>query len=109
MMIRSSKCRPRNSAVRFWLTLHATRSAYGRFATDPFYSFLAVLLWAVWAIIPKATSDKMSPALMQVILTIGLVPVASTLAFSKNITAGNRIRRGIVYAFATGLCGCIGN
>src|SRR5205814_1373651 len=35
MMITSSKCRPRNSAVRFWLTLHATRSAYGRFATDP--------------------------------------------------------------------------
>jgi hypothetical protein len=31
MMITSSKCRPRNSAVRFWLTLHATRSAYGRF------------------------------------------------------------------------------
>jgi transporter family protein len=74
-----------------------------------FYSFLAVVLWAVWAIIPKATSDKMSPALMQVILTMGLVPVASTLAFSKNLTEGNRIRRGIVYAFATGLCGCIGN
>src|SRR5437763_1939287 len=35
MMITSSKCRPRNSAVRFWLTLHATRSAYGCFATDP--------------------------------------------------------------------------
>src|SRR5947207_7837758 len=35
MMITSSKCHPRNSAVRFWLTLHATRSAYGCFATDP--------------------------------------------------------------------------
>src|SRR5713226_9267032 len=36
MIITSSKCRPRNSAVRFWLTLHATRSAYGCFATDPY-------------------------------------------------------------------------
>lgn len=74
-----------------------------------FYSLISVVIWAVWAIIPKATSDKMSPAVMQVILTIGLIPVASSLAFTKRLTSGRRVGWGICYAFATGLCGCLGN
>src|SRR5689334_13753552 len=35
-MMPSSKCRPRNSAGRFWVTLHRTKLDHGAFATEPF-------------------------------------------------------------------------
>jgi drug/metabolite transporter (DMT)-like permease len=74
-----------------------------------FYSLVSVVTWAFWAIIPKATSNKMSPVVMQVLSTIGLLPVASTLVFRKTLTAGRRLGWGMGYAFVTGLCGCLGN
>ena len=42
-MITSSKCRPRNSAGRFRVTIHATRSAQLAFATEPLLRSAATL------------------------------------------------------------------
>src|SRR5688572_727236 len=75
------------------------------------YSVLATLLWAIWGVIPKAASKALAdqPLLMQVISTMGLLPVALTFALSKTLMAASNLRRGIAFAFVAGLCGGIGN
>ena len=70
------------------------------------YCMLANLIWGFWGVIPKAAAN-LSPLLMQVISTLGLVPVALLFTLSKN--AGRKLPRGMGYAFATGLCGGMGN
>jgi uncharacterized membrane protein len=72
------------------------------------YCIIAVVLWGVWGIIPKATAG-LDPLVMQVISTAGLVPVALLVLLSKNLRAGKNLPRGMAYAFATGLCGGTGN
>jgi uncharacterized membrane protein len=76
-----------------------------------FYSVLATLLWAIWGVIPKAASKALAdqPLLMQVISTMGLLPVALTFASSKKLWAAGNLRHGIAFAFVAGLCGGIGN
>jgi bacterial/archaeal transporter family protein len=74
-----------------------------------FYSVLSVLIWGVWGAVPKATSDALSPQLMQVICTVGLVPVALLFTFSQDWRKGNNLLQGTTYAFLTGLCGSVGN
>ena len=72
------------------------------------YCMLANLLWGFWGIIPKAAAS-LDPLVMQVISTMGLVPVALLLTLSKNFRTGKNLPRGMAYAFATGLCGGTGN
>jgi len=76
-----------------------------------FYSVLATLLWAIWGVIPKAASKALAdqPLLMQVISTMGLLPVALTFASSKTLLAARNLWRGVAFAFVAGLCGGIGN
>jgi drug/metabolite transporter (DMT)-like permease len=76
-----------------------------------FYSVLATLLWAIWGVIPKAASKALAdqPLLMQVISTMGLLPVALTFASSKTLLAASNLWRGIAFAFVAGLCGGLGN
>lgn len=70
---------------------------------------LADLLWGIWGIVPMEKSAAMSDELMQVVSTLGLLPVAMLFLASTNCRIGRRFGRGILFGVATGLCGSSGN
>jgi uncharacterized membrane protein len=76
-----------------------------------FFSVLAIALWGVWGAVSKAASNAVPSATdLQVISTLGVVPIALLLAFSPNLLKRTgSLRRGIAYGLATGLCGSVGN
>ncbi len=74
-----------------------------------FYSILTVLIFGTWGVIPKAASATLSPPLIQVISTLGLVPVAVLFSVRRIATPQSNLRRGTAYAFITGLFGNSGN
>lgn len=74
-----------------------------------FYALVSDLLWGVWGIAYKEKTQAMSDQVMQVICTLGIVPTALLLLFSKNLKEGKNIPLGMSYAFVTGLCGSFGN
>src|SRR3954471_10513543 len=75
-----------------------------------FFSGLAIVLWGVFGAVSKAASDRMSGTDLQVINTLGVVPIALLLVLSPNL--GKRtgsLSKGIAYGCLTGLCGSVGN
>jgi uncharacterized membrane protein len=76
-----------------------------------FFSLLAIVLWGVWGAVSKAASNAVpSPTDLQVISTIGVVPIALLLVASPNFSKRTgSLGKGIAYGALTGLCGSIGN
>jgi uncharacterized membrane protein len=73
------------------------------------WTLLALLCWGVWAVTFRLIGDALSAAASQALSTIGLLPVAVALGFSKRLSvAGNRLR-GALFAFAAGALACAGN
>jgi uncharacterized membrane protein len=73
------------------------------------WTLLALLCWGVWAITSRLIGDALSAAASQALSTIGLLPVAVVLGFSKRLSVtGNRLR-GALFAFAAGALACAGN
>jgi uncharacterized membrane protein len=75
------------------------------------YSLVAFVIWGVWGLIPKATSPALqnAPMLLQVLSTLGLLPVALAFFLSRRIREGTNFGRGIAAAFVTGICASAGN
>lgn len=74
------------------------------------YCLLAILLWGVWGIVSKAAeAQQVQPAAIQVISTLGVVPVALLFLASPNLKKGTRHLAGGIAAFSVGLCGGLGN
>src|SRR5262245_61532021 len=73
-----------------------------------FYSILTVVLWGVWAFIPRWLAT-ISAEQQQVISTFGLLPILLVLAGWRSRLGGARIKRGCAIAFGAGLIGGIGN
>ncbi len=73
------------------------------------YSLLAVGLWGAWGVLNTPAGKALQPLPLQVFSTLGLLPVAALLLFSKNLKTGKNHARGFLYAFLTGLCGSGGN
>jgi len=74
-----------------------------------FFSLLSMLLWGVWGLISKLAVELTSPYQNQVVSTAGLLLSLTLFVRSKNLGAGGNRRRGAFWAFATGLCGGVGN
>src|SRR5947207_289907 len=76
-----------------------------------FFSFLAIALWGVWGAVSKAASNAVpSPTDLQVISTLGLVPIALLLIASPNFSKrSGSLSLGILFGVLTGLCGSVGN
>jgi uncharacterized membrane protein len=73
------------------------------------WTLLALLCWGVWAITSRLIGDALSAAASQALSTIGLLPVAVVLGFSKRLSVtGNRLR-GALFAFGAGALACAGN
>jgi transporter family protein len=76
------------------------------------FSLLTVLFYGLWGTLSKVVSNDMSPAMYQVAYSVGLVPVVAVLLRSRRLSAGSTgssRKRGIFYAFSTGILGGAGN
>jgi drug/metabolite transporter (DMT)-like permease len=76
-----------------------------------FYSILAIVLWGVFGAVSKAASNAVPSAVdLQVISTIGVVPIALLLIASPNFSKRTgSLTKGMIYGVATGVCGSVGN
>jgi transporter family protein len=76
------------------------------------FSLLTVLFYGMWGTLSKVVSNDMSPGMYQVAFSLGLVPVVAVLLRSRRLSAGttgsNR-KRGMFFAFSTGILGGAGN
>ncbi len=76
------------------------------------FSLLTVLFYGMWGMLSKVVSNDMSPAMYQVAFSAGLVPVVAVLLRSRRLSAGSTgisRKRGMFYAFSTGILGGAGN
>ena len=73
------------------------------------YSLLTILLWGVWSTVTKIVADDISAYMNQVLFSIGLLPVLFAVFRSKRLQGGVDRKRGMVYAFITGILGGTGN
>ena len=78
-----------------------------------FYSLLAIVFWGVWGIVSKAATNHLPPPAdlhLQVVSTLGVVPIALLLVASPNFRKHpGSVRRGAFFGFLTGVCGSVGN
>lgn len=73
------------------------------------WTIAALLSWGVWAILSKLIGESLSASHNQALSTIGLLPVALALLFSRRlVTTGNRMR-GALFAIGAGGLACGGN
>jgi uncharacterized membrane protein len=72
-----------------------------------FYSLLAIAMWAGWLLLTKLTG--LDPWLMTALSTLGVVGVGVLLLFSPRLRQGSNLKRGMAFAFVTGLFGNAGN
>ena len=73
------------------------------------YSLLTILLWGIWGALTKAISSDLDAYTNQVLFSVGVLPVMAIVLFSGRLTGGVSRRRGILYAFITGILGGTGN
>jgi uncharacterized membrane protein len=90
---------------------HQSPPAQTRSRAWLFFSALAIVLWGVFGAVSKAASNAVPSAVdLQVISTLGVVPIALLLIASPNFSkrTGSRTK-GVLYGVATGVCGSVGN
>jgi len=73
------------------------------------YSILTLVLWGIWGVTSKAISDDINAYTNQVLFAIGMLPLLLLVGFSPRLAGGVRRKRGIFYAFITGILGGTGN
>jgi transporter family protein len=75
------------------------------------WTFLTVITWGVWAVLPKLIGgDLTSPAHVQAASTLGIIPVIIMLWMMKDIpTNGGQRRRGVLLALGSGIVSCLAN
>lgn len=72
-------------------------------------SLLTILLWGVWGAISKVVSNDLDAYMNQVLFTLGLIPLMLFVSRSRRLSGGTNRKRGIFYAFITGILGGTGN
>lgn len=75
------------------------------------YCILANIFWALFLLMPKWGSKTLqdNSALLQVLSTIGLVPLALLFLGSPRLRQATHFKKGIALAFLTGALGALGN
>ncbi len=73
------------------------------------YATVSMLIWALWSLLSRFASDGLSGAMIQILSSAGIVPVALLLLFSKNLRQGANLRKGLALALATGVLAGTGN
>jgi transporter family protein len=73
------------------------------------FSLLTILLWGLWGATSKVVSNDIDAYMNQVLFTIGLMPLMLLVLRSRRLSGGSDRKRGIFYAFITGILGGTGN
>ena len=77
-----------------------------------FYCLLTIVFWGLWGIQSKVIMERISPLSNQVLFTPGLLLMVGLLWLRSRKSRSNvtgSLRRGIFFAFLTGVCGGVGN
>ena len=91
------------------VTVTPVKAERKRFPVWFVYSLLTIVLWGVWGALTKAISADIDAYMNQVLFSIGVLPVMAIVLFSGRLAEGVSRRRGIFYAFVTGVLGGTGN
>ncbi|HXX23258.1 MAG TPA: DMT family transporter [Terriglobia bacterium] len=73
------------------------------------FSLITIALFGVWGFVSTVITKDVGPLTVQFLSTIGLLPVALILGFSKNLRKGTGFAAGIMFATLTGVLGGSGN
>jgi len=73
------------------------------------FSLITIALFGVWGFVSTVITKEVAPLTVQVLSTIGLLPVALILGFSQNLRKGTNFGAGIAVATLTGVLGGSGN
>lgn len=73
------------------------------------YSILTLVLWGIWGAVSKVVSDHIDAYTNQALFGVGMAPLLLLVSFSPRLKGGIQRRRGIFYAFITGILGGTGN
>lgn len=73
------------------------------------FSLITIALFGVWGFVSTVITKEVAPLTVQVLSTIGLLPVALVLGFSQNLQKGTNFGAGIALATLTGVLGGSGN
>lgn len=72
------------------------------------YALLCVFCWGVWGVLTKVGSDRMNPPAMQVLFTLGMIP----LVLAALVRLGFRVERdwrGAAYGIFNGVFSGLGS
>ncbi|MEX0611620.1 MAG: DMT family transporter [Pirellulales bacterium] len=73
------------------------------------WTLLTLLSWGIWAVLSKLVGGGITDAQVQVISTLGVLPILAALFTIKDpAPVGNR-SQGILLAFGSGIVSCLGN
>lgn len=72
------------------------------------WTLLTVFTWGIWAILFKSIGGGISEAHIQVMSTLGVLPIIAVLLATKDSSTINR-PRGILLALGSGIVSCLGN
>jgi drug/metabolite transporter (DMT)-like permease len=73
------------------------------------YATVSMLIWALWSLLSPIASRDLSGAMVQILSSVGLIPFALLLLFSRNLKKYTHLSKGIILALATGLTAGWGN
>jgi uncharacterized membrane protein len=73
------------------------------------FSLITIALFGVWGFVSTVITKEVAPLTVQVLSTIGLLPVALVLGFSQNLRKGTNFGAGFALATLTGVLGGSGN
>lgn len=73
------------------------------------YASISMVIWAIWSLVSPSASRDLSASMVQMLSSVGLIPCAAVLLFSKNLKRGTNFRRGWLFAVATGITAGWGN
>jgi drug/metabolite transporter (DMT)-like permease len=73
------------------------------------WTLLTLVSWGIWAILSKLIGGSISDAQIQVVSTLGILPILAALFFVPDSPAPGNRRRGVWLAFVSGIISCLGN
>jgi drug/metabolite transporter (DMT)-like permease len=73
------------------------------------YSTISMLIWAAWSLLSPIASTGLSGGMVQLLSSVGLIPVALLLLFSRNIRRNTDLAKGFALALGTGILAGTGN
>jgi transporter family protein len=73
------------------------------------WTLLTILSWGIWAVLSKLIGGSISDAHIQVISTVGVVPIVLALSMLRDTAAVGSRPRGILLAIGSGIISCLGN